>query len=74
MGNETSQPVAYGDRLDNDVSVTWKKLDQDCPYPAREGHCAAAIGNTVYVFGGVIQAADDVNTETNELLCFNLGE
>ena len=70
MGNQSSQSVAVGDRLENDMKVTWSKVT-DCEFPLREGQCACSHGNCMYLFGGVIQG--DEMIESNDLLCFDAG-
>lgn len=74
MGNEASQQVSYGTRLDNDVKVSWKKVTNSNPFPGRDGHCAAAVGGKLYVFGGVLHSdgQSEENTETDDLLVFDL--
>ena len=72
MGNEASQSTKLGEKLENDVKVTWHKLSSDCPFPAREGHCASSVGDKLYIFGGVTQAEDDENMESNQLLAFDV--
>lgn len=39
---------------------------------AREGHCAAAVGSKLFVFGGVCQFGDCVK-EQNDLWSFDAG-
>ena len=72
MGNEGSQPVNLGASLENDSSITWRKTEKETPFPARDGHCAAAVGNTLYVFSGLISVDGD-SYETNELLTYSVG-
>ena len=74
MGNETSAPVTYGQRLLNSISVEWKKVETAHQFPARDGHCAAPIDKKLFVFGGVCwnSASDDVS-ETNDTLIFDSG-
>ena len=75
MGNESSAPVTYGTRLLNDVKVEWKKVEMDAKLPSRDGHCAAAIADKLYVFGGVRWLSDlEEVTESNEILVFNVGK
>lgn len=75
MGNESSSMVTYGTRLLNDVKVEWKKVEMDAKLPSRDGHCAAAIGNKLYVFGGVRWLSDlGEVTESNEILVFDVGK
>ncbi len=74
MGNDSSQPLKYGERLDNDITVNWKKIQSENPFPPREAHCSCAVGNKLYVFGGVVQTADDDAVESNELLIYDVGE
>lgn len=75
MGNESSAPVTYGTRLLNDVKVEWKKLEMDAKLPSRDGHCAAAIADKLYVFGGVRWLSDlEEVTESNEILVFDVGK
>ncbi|KAL5004200.1 hypothetical protein ScPMuIL_017656 [Solemya velum] len=70
MGNENSQNVVYGDRLQNNVELSWKKM-KPCPYPNREGQCACSHGNDLYIFGGVIQSNSEEPVESNDLLVYN---
>lgn len=73
MGNESSAPVTYGTRLLNDVKVEWKKVEMDAKLPSRDGHCAAAIADKLYVFGGVRWLSDlEEVTESNEILVFDV--
>lgn len=75
MGNESSAPVTYGTRLLNDVKVEWKKVEMDAKLPPRDGHCAAAIADKLYVFGGVRWLSDlEEVTESNEILVFDVGK
>lgn len=75
MGNESSAPVSYGTRLLNDVKVEWKKVEMDAKLPSRDGHCAAAIADKLYVFGGVRWLSDlEEVTESNEILVFDVGK
>ncbi|XP_013407938.1 kelch domain-containing protein 1 [Lingula anatina] len=73
MGNEASQNVKYGERLDNDINVNWSKLEVQNKYCApRDGHAAASIARKMYVFGGVVSRADGEHTESNELFSLDL--
>lgn len=75
MGNESSAPVTYGTRLLNDIKVEWKKVEMDAKLPSRDGHCAAAISDKLYVFGGVRWLSDlEEVTESNEILVFDVGK
>lgn len=75
MGNESSAPVTYGTRLLNDVKVEWKKVEMDAKLPSRDGHCAAAIADKLYVFCGVRWLSDlEEVTESNEILVFDVGK
>lgn len=75
MGNESSAPVTHGTRLLNDVKVEWKKVEMDAKLPSRDGHCAAAIADKLYVFGGVRWLSDlEEVTESNEILVFDVGK
>ena len=75
MGNESSAPVTYGTRLLNDIKVEWKKVEMDAKLPSRDGHCAAAIADKLYVFGGVRWLSDlEEETESNEILVFDVGK
>lgn len=75
MGNESSAPVTYGTRLLNDVKVEWKKVEMDAKLPSRDGHCASAIADKLYVFGGVRWLSDlEEVTESNEILVFDVGK
>ena len=72
MGHEASQSAKLGTQLENDCKVTWSKTGSECPYAAREGHCACSAGQKLFVFGGVTQAEDEENIESNELLVFDI--
>ena len=61
-------------KVDNDIVVHMRKAKNDFPFAPREGCVACGLGNSVYVFGGVIQSNHAEPQETNELLLFNLGE
>lgn len=75
MGNESSAPVTYGTRLLNDIKVEWKKVEMDAKLPSRDGHCAAAIADKLYVFGGVRWLSDlEEVIESNEILVFDVGK
>lgn len=75
MGNESSAPITYGTKLLNDVKVEWKKVEMDAKLPSRDGHCAAAVANKLYVFGGVRWLPDIGEvTESNEILVFDAGK
>jgi len=77
MGNEGSQQVKCGDKLENDIVVKWEKLaDNSDPFPGRDGHCACSVGGNLFVFGGIVPQRDHAseNIESNELLVFDLGE
>lgn len=75
MGNESSAPVTYGTRLLNDIKVEWKKVEMEAKLPSRDGHCAAAIADKLYVFGGVRWLSDlEEVTESNEILVFDVGK
>lgn len=75
MGNESSAPVTYGTRLLNDIKVEWKKVEMDAKLPSRDGHCAAAIADKLYVFGGVRWLSDlEEVTESNEILVLDVGK
>lgn len=75
MGNESSAPVTYGTRLLNDIKVEWKKVEMDAKLPSRDGHCAAAIADKLYLFGGVRWLSDlEEVTESNEILVFDVGK
>lgn len=75
MGNESSAPVTYGTRLLNAIKVEWKKVEMDAKLPSRDGHCAAAIADKLYVFGGVRWLSDlEEVTESNEILVFDVGK
>lgn len=69
MGNQGSSSQVEGEILNNNISVSWKKVT-DCGFQVREGQCSCSLGNSLYVFGGVIQKGDS-NLETNDLLKFN---
>lgn len=72
MGNENSQNVVYGDKLQNDIELVWKKV-KSCQFPNREGQCSCAHGNDLYIFGGVIQSSSQEPVESNDLLVYNTG-
>ena len=75
MGNESSAPISYGTKLLNDITVEWKKVEMDVNLPSRDGHCATAVGNKLYVFGGVRWLSDIGEvTESNEILIFDAGK
>lgn len=47
----------------------------DAKLPSRDGHCAAAIADKLYVFGGVRWLSDlEEVTESNEILVFDVGK
>ena len=52
-------------------SVSWRQVNS--PYGGRDGHCACAVGGRMYVFGGVVQTANDEHEESCELLVFEPG-
>ena len=73
MGNESS--VTYGTKLLNDIKVEWKNVETQAKLPSRDGHCAAAMANKLYVFGGVRWLSDiSESTESNEILVFDVGK
>ncbi len=74
MGNDSSQPQKYGERLDNDITVNWKKIPCENPFAPREAHCSCALNSKLFVFGGVTQTEEDEALETNDLLVFDTGE
>ena len=49
------------------------KAIENCAISAREGHCAAAVGSKLFVFGGVCKHGDCVK-EQNDLWCFDSGK
>lgn len=56
-------------------NVTWKKVDENSQYPARDGHCACSCHGKVFVFGGVVQNKGTGDyEETNDLLAFDTGK
>lgn len=69
MGNHGSQSASLGLSLENNISLSWRKVT-DCQFPTREGQCACGHGNNMYVFGGVIQHQNG-HVESNDLLCFD---
>ena len=71
MGNQESSSQQTGTKLNNDIAVTWKKVTS-CSFPLREGQCACSHGNSMYVFGGVINDGES-HVESSELLKFNAG-
>ncbi|XP_064608900.1 host cell factor 2-like [Liolophura sinensis] len=74
MGNDVSQESQkYGQPLPNDISVTWTKSKSVFPFSARDGHSSCALGNKVYVLGGVIQGEPGQIAEVNDLLVFDVG-
>ena len=73
MGNEGSQPIKYGETLENDVKVTWKQISAEKSPSGRDGHCACSIGNKCFVFGGVELTDDGTAQESNKMLVFALG-
>ena len=74
MGNEGSAPLKYGEKLENDVKVTWKKSQAKNSPAGRDGHCAVTVTNKAYIFGGVVQTADGQAVESNDMLIFDLGK
>ncbi|XP_060569590.1 kelch domain-containing protein 1-like [Ruditapes philippinarum] len=70
MGNQGSSSQELGVKLENDTTVTWKKVTS-CSFPLREGQCACSQGNNMYVFGGVINDGEN-HIESCELLKFNV--
>ena len=75
MGNESSAPIHYGTKLLNDINIAWKKVEMDAKLPSRDGHCAAAMANKLYVFGGVRWLSDiGEAAESNEILVFDAGK
>lgn len=71
MGNESS--IAYGTKLLNDIKVEWKNVETQAKLPPRDGHCAAAMANKLYVFGGVRWLSDiSESTESNDILVFDV--
>ena len=73
MGNDSSQPLKYGERLDNDINVNWNKVTCPNPFPPREAHCSCSLNNKLYVFGGVVaDGAEPI--ESNDLLIYDLGK
>lgn len=72
MGNDGS--TQYRKKIENDINITWKKQDVNCPFLPREGQAAAVIGSRLYLFGGVIMNHDNDDepvTESNELLVYD---
>lgn len=75
MGNESSAPIHYGTKLLNDINISWKKAEMDAKLPSRDGHCAAAMADKLYVFGGVRWLSDiGEAAESNEILVFDAGK
>jgi len=75
MGNESSAPIQYGTKLLNDINISWKKVEMDAKLPSRDGHCAAAMANKLYLFGGVRWLSDiGEAAESNEILVFDAGK
>lgn len=70
MGNEQSQSSSSGEKLKNNIKVSWKKT-ADCGFHLREGQCSCSHGNKMYLFGGVIQGHAEELVESNELLCYD---
>ena len=54
------------------LKVTCKAAG-DGAISAREGHCAAAIGSRLYVFGGILKD-EDIVREKNDLWFFDSGK
>ena len=73
MGNEVSGSVTYGQRLLNDIKVEWKIVDGGKDFKPRDGHCAASIGDKLFVFGGVRLGEDGEVSESREVLVFDTG-
>ena len=75
MGNESSAPIHYGTKLLNDINISWKKVEMNAKLPSRDGHCAAAMANKLYLFGGVRWLSDiGEAAESNEILVFDAGK
>lgn len=73
MENGANQSAINSSKVDNDITLTLKKVQSDFPFPPREGCVACGCeGNKVFVFGGVIQSDGVEPQETNQLLCFDL--
>lgn len=70
MGNTTGSELKYGEKLSNDLKLTWKKSAN--ALVGREGHCSACCDGTLFVFGGVVLLEED-GMESNELLTFDNG-
>ncbi|CAH1796061.1 unnamed protein product [Owenia fusiformis] len=68
MGNEQSQGIKYGARLDNDVQLTWSQLESKNQFAPRDGHVSCDVNGSLYVFGGVERTADGDNLESQSLL------
>ena len=74
MGNEVSQQVKYGEKLENNVEIKWEKMgDVTNNFPGRDGHCSCAINGKLYVLGGITPKSAD-SMESNDLLVFDFGE
>ena len=74
MGNECSQQVKYGEKLENDIKFSWKKSDSENPFAGRECHAATSIGSNVYIYGGVVPPNETQDIESNDLLVYNTGD
>ncbi|WAR00752.1 KLDC1-like protein, partial [Mya arenaria] len=72
MNGEGSTSQGSGIKIDNDMSLAWKRVT-DCVFPVREGQCSCSVGNKMYIFGGVIHSNTQDLVESNDLLCFDAG-
>ncbi|XP_052794960.1 rab9 effector protein with kelch motifs-like isoform X2 [Mya arenaria] len=70
MNGEGSTSQGSGIKIDNDMSLAWKRVT-DCVFPVREGQCSCSVGNKMYIFGGVIHSNTQDLVESNDLLCFD---
>ncbi|GAB1606050.1 kelch domain-containing protein 1-like [Argonauta hians] len=70
MGNNVSLSNEASP-IENDVTVTWKKVNGSGNSDAPEGQSFCSLGSKLYVYGGVIQKGDGDITTTNILRCFD---
>ncbi|XP_064621079.1 uncharacterized protein LOC135483936 [Lineus longissimus] len=73
MGNEASQGVQLGKPIENDIKVTWSRVDCEPSFPPRDCHAACSVDGRMFVFGGVMITGDDDCAESNDLLMLEIG-
>jgi hypothetical protein len=76
MGNEASQGVQLGKPIENDVKVSWKRVDCEPSFQARDCHAACSVNGRMFTFGGVMITPDNHNdcAESDDLLMLEIGE